>query len=403
MKKYRFGLYTRNPVGKRKGSTQNRHRTLSKNKNLSLYQPFCQGYCEETNALWLTSLNRENSMISMSWNRRILGVTAVIFLLAAGLTLAYAMFLLSPADKTGSNQVFVIKEKQSLRETAEELETRGIIKSQRLFVLWAKLTGHTKQIKAGEYALSAKMAPVEILEKLRKGIVITYPVTIPEGFTMEQIADLLESKGLVQKTRFLSLARDPKILRYYGITGPSLEGYLFPDTYQFSRGLPPSTLIDVMVKRFWHMVGPLKERANEVGMKMEDVVILASIVEKETGQPDERPVIASVFLNRLKEGMRLDSDPTVIYGLEAFDGNLTKEDLARRTPYNTYIIRGLTPGPIANPGLGSIKAVLYPARTDYLYFVSKNDGSHYFSKTLAEHNRAVETYQKKKGGRPEKT
>ena len=136
---------------------------------------------------------------------------------------------------------------------------------------------------------------------------------------------------------------------------------------------------------------------------MEEVVILASIVERETGRPDERPVIASAFLNRLKRGMRLESDPTVIYGIEDFDGNLRRDDLARETPYNTYVIRGLTPGPIANPGLDSIKAVLYPAQTDYLYFVSKNDGSHYFSKTLSEHNRAVETYQKRKGRSTEKT
>jgi UPF0755 protein len=339
----------------------------------------------------------------MSRKRLIFGMIAIAFLLAIFLTLAYALFLVSPADKSGADQVFVVKEGESLKEVAEGLGESGIVKSKRLFVLWVKLTGHTKQIKAGEYALSARMAPLDILKKLEKGMVITYAVTIPEGFTMEQIADLLASKGLVKKAQFLSLARDPKVLSRYGTTGPSLEGYLFPDTYHFSRGLPTLALIDVMVKRFWQMVGPLRERADEVKMKMEDVVILASIVEKETGRPEERPTIASVFLNRLKRGMRLDSDPTVIYGLGAFDGNLKKDDLTRETPYNTYVIRGLTPGPIANPGLNAIKAVLYPAQTDYLYFVSKNDGSHYFSKTLAEHNRAVDMYQKKKGGMSEKT
>jgi UPF0755 protein len=353
---------------------------------------------EKTNGLHLTSHGQENSITGMSRNRLIFGMIAIVFLLAVFFTLAFALFLVSPADKAAGDQVFVVKEGQSLREAAEELEEKGIVKSRRLFVLWAKLTGQTKQIKAGEYALSARMAPVGILKKLQKGMVITYAVTIPEGYTMEQIADLLESKGLVKKAQFLNLARDPKVLSHYGTPGPSLEGYLFPDTYHFSRGLPPLTLIDAMVKRFWQIVGPLKERADEVKMKMEDVVILASIVEKETGRPEERPAIASVFLNRLKRGMRLESDPTVIFGLGAFDGNLKKDDLTRETPYNTYVIRGLTPGPIANPGLDAIKAVLYPARTDYLYFVSKNDGSHYFSKTLAEHNRAVEIYQKKRGG-----
>jgi UPF0755 protein len=175
-----------------------------------------------------------------------------------------------------------------------------------------------------------------------------------------------------------------------------LEGYLFPDTYQFGRGISPSLIIDAMVKRFWQMVGPLTDRAKETGMTMQEIVTLASIVEKETGQPSERPLIASVFLNRLKSGMRLESDPTVIYGLENFDGNLRKKDLVQRSPYNTYVIHGLTPGPICNPGLESIKAVIFPAKTDYLYFVSKNDGSHHFSRTLSEHNQAVERYQKGK-------
>jgi UPF0755 protein len=138
-------------------------------------------------------------------------------------------------------------------------------------------------------------------------------------------------------------------------------------------------------------------------MKFEEVVILASIVEKETGRPEERPLIASVFLNRLRLGMRLESDPTVIYGIENFGGDLKKKDLTEKTPYNTYVIHGLTPGPIANPGIESIRAVIEPAKSDYLYFVSRNDGSHHFSKTLSEHNRAVDIYQKRKGKPPEKT
>lgn len=214
---------------------------------------------------------------------------------------------------------------------------------------------------------------------------------------MEQIADLLDSKGLVNKQQFLSLAQDPALLEQYGIPGPTLEGYLYPDTYQLARGISPSTAIHTMVERFWMLVRPLKKRAEDLGMEMEDVITLASIVEKETGLAGERATIASVFLNRLKRRMRLESDPTVIYGLKNFDGNLTRKDLSKPTPYNTYVIRGLPPGPIANPGLEAIKAVLYPAKTDYLYFVSKNDGSHHFSRTLSEHNRAVRMYQK--GGR----
>jgi UPF0755 protein len=155
------------------------------------------------------------------------------------------------------------------------------------------------------------------------------------------------------------------------------------------------TVIDVMVRRFWEVIEPMREMTDGADMTIEEVVTLASIVEKETGRAEERPIIASVFLNRLKKRMRLESDPTVIYGIENFNGNLTRKDLTQRTPYNTYVIRGLPVGPIGNPGFESIKAILLPARTDYLYFVSKNDGTHYFSKTLKEHNRAVNIYQKK--------
>ena len=333
----------------------------------------------------------------MSRRRLIFSISVLVFLTAVSLTLAFAFFLVSPADRNGVEQVFVVREGESLKEVAAELESRHLIANKSLFVLWSKLAGRSKQIKTGEYALSSGMAPIRILEKIRKGSVILHSVTIPEGFTIEQIADLLTGKGLVQREEFVRLAHDPKLLRSHGISASSLEGYLFPDTYHFSRGLGPSALIDVMVKRFWQMVGPLRARADAMGMKMEEVVTLASIVEKETGEPTERAAIASVFLNRLSRGMRLESDPTVIYGLKDFDGNLRKNDLTRETPYNTYVIKGLTPGPIASPGIEAIKAVLYPAQTDYLYFVSKNDGSHHFSRTLAEHNRAVGIYQKKKG------
>lgn len=351
----------------------------------------------------MTCPEQGNTILGMSRTRLIFSISLLVFLLAVFLTLAFAFFLVSPADKDARERIFVVKEGESLKEVAEELERMHLVTNRRLFVLWAEITGQSKQIKSGEYALSESMPPIKILERLHKGSVVLHAVTIPEGFALEQIADLLAAKGLVQKEAFLSLAHTSKALSSYGVRAPSLEGFLFPDTYHFSRGLNPATLIDTMVRRFWQMVGPLRERADAVGMTMGEVVTLASIVEKETGEPTERPTIASVFLNRLGRGMRLESDPTVIYGIKDFDGNLRRSDLARETPYNTYLIKGLTPGPIASPGLDAIRAVLYPARTDYLYFVSKNDGSHYFSRTLAEHNRAVETYQKKKGARQEKT
>ncbi len=319
--------------------------------------------------------------------------------LVVGLSLAtgFVYYLFSPAKEGGEDQLFLVREGSSLNAVAEELERKGIIARKGPILVWARFKGYGKKIKVGEYRLNSGMPPLKVLDILRKGFVITYPVTIPEGFTRRQIGELLEEKGLVDKEEFLSMTGDPDVAKSYGISGPGLEGYLYPDTYRFSRGLPCKSIIGVMVRRFMQIFSLFRERAKERGMSMEDVVTLASIVEKETGLASERPLIASVFLNRLKKGMRLDSDPTVIYGIEDFQGNLKKSDLSEPTPYNTYVIRGLPPGPIANPGGDAIKAVLYPAKTSYLYFVSRNDGSHHFSKTLPEHNRAVKTYQKNRG------
>ena len=335
-------------------------------------------------------------MIHASRKSLFLASVGFVFLLAVFSSLGLGIVLISPLDREGKEETFVVKERSSLKEVAQDLENRHLVRSKTLFVLWARIMGYSKGIKSGEYILSASMPPVKILEKLRLGLIQTHIITVPEGYTRRQIADLLHERGLADKNQFLALTEDASVLKNYGVSGPTLEGYLFPDTYLFGRGISPSVIVDTMVRRFWQMVGPFRDKAGETGMPMEEIITLASIVEKETGRPEERPLIASVFLNRLKRGMRLESDPTVIYGMDEFDGNLKKNDLNRATPYNTYLIRGLPPGPICSPGLESIKAVLYPARTDYLYFVSKNDGSHHFSRTLSEHNRAVETFQKRR-------
>jgi UPF0755 protein len=280
---------------------------------------------------------------------------------------------------------------------AGELQERQLITSKSLFLIWARTMGYGRHIKAGEYQLSSAMSPIQILQVLNKGMVVTHPVTIPEGFTIQQIGAALAQKRLVDKQKFTELALDPEIAGRYGISSASLEGYLFPDTYHFSRGLPAMDIIDVMVRRLLEVLVPHRERMKELGMSLEELITLASIVEKETGSAEERPIIASVFLNRLARNMRLESDPTVIYGISGFDGNLTRDHLSGDTPYNTYVNRGLPPGPIASPGKEAILAVLYPADTNYLYFVSKNDGTHHFSATLEEHNRAVTRYQKRKG------
>ncbi len=291
----------------------------------------------------------------------------------------------------------MVREGSTLNDVVNGLMARSIITSKRPFLLWARIMGYSKKIKAGEYRLNSGMTPLKVLDILSKGIILTHRVTIPEGFTRRQIAQLLEEKGLANKREFLVLTGDPVVARRYDISGPDLEGYLYPDTYQFARGLTTMAIIDTMVNRFREVMRPFLEKVRHSGMGIEEVVTLASIVEKETGRAEERGIIASVFLNRLKKGMRIESDPTVIYGIRDFNGNLTRDDLTRLTHYNTYLIWGLPPGPIANPGKKAIEAVLYPAKTDYLYFVSRNDGSHYFSKTLSEHNRAVRIYQKKRG------
>jgi UPF0755 protein len=330
---------------------------------------------------------------------------AGILLIAVGalLSIGFAHYLVSPSRPGEPDQLFVVPQGTTLREVAEGLEGAGIISNHSLLLLWCRMAGCGADIKAGEYRLSSSMAPLAVLDMLNKGTVIAHSVTIPEGFTIGQIAAELDKKGLAAEEEFLALATDPRMPARYGLLSPNLEGYLYPDTYRFSKGQPVAAVIDVMVKRFFEKITPLKPRIEASGMALEDIVTMASIVEKETGKEEERPLIASVFLNRLKKGMRLESDPTVIYGIEDFDGNLTRKDLAHSGPYNTYVIRGLPPGPIASPGEAAIRAVLFPAQTDYLYFVSKNDGSHQFSRTLTEHNRAVNAFQKKGRGKKGET
>jgi UPF0755 protein len=334
--------------------------------------------------------------------RIILFAIGLLFLIVACLSLGFGYYLLSPADSQGLDQVFSVREGATLNQVADDLEKRGLITSRSLLMLWARFMGYGRDIKAGEYRLHPGMPPVKILKTLIRGVSLTYPVTIPEGFTVSQIAELLHAMGLADKDEFLLCARNADFLQDHGIKGSGIEGYLYPDTYYFGRGISARSIIEVMLKRFREMVEPLGERAKALGMSMEDVVILASIVEKETGRPQERAVIAGVFLNRLKRGMRLESDPTVIYDIQDFNGNLTRKNLNEPTPYNTYVIKGLPPGPIANPGIEAIRAVVYPEETEYLYFVSKNDGSHHFSRTFSEHCRAVRTYQKKNISRPKK-
>ena len=307
-------------------------------------------------------------------------------------------FLFVPPSGTTLTKTVFIKKGSPLKRVSEVLEQEGIIKNRHFFVLLTAILGKKTKIRAGEYDLHTQMLPLEVLDVLVKGQAKHHFVTIPEGYTLSQIAQLLEDLNLVEKKGFFQKASSPAFINALGLSelaGSTLEGYLFPDTYHVFREMDPEEVIQTMVHQFKKVFGPdLVRRASELGISEKEAVILASIIEKETSLSEEKPLISAVFHNRLKRNIPLQSDPTVIYGIKNFDGNLTKEHLLRQTPYNTYLTVGLPPTPICNPGKESLLAALYPAPVPYLYFVSKNDGSHYFSSEIEEHNRAVWKYQK---------
>jgi UPF0755 protein len=295
-------------------------------------------------------------------------------------------------------KIIYIKKGMPLKKISAMLEQEGIIRNRHFFVGIVTILGKKAGIKAGEYEFHTRMLPLEVLDALVKGQVRLHLVTIAEGFTLYQIAQLLEELNIVGKEVFLQKASSPAFISSLGLpaeVGSTLEGYLFPDTYHLFREMDPEEVIQIMVRQFKKVFNPdLASRASQLGISQREAVILASIIEKETPLLEEKPLVSAVFHNRLKKKMPLQSDPTVIYGIKNFDGNLTKKDLLRPTPYNTYLVNGLPPTPICNPGKDSIHAALYPASVPYLYFVSKNDGSHYFSSHIEEHNQAVWRYQK---------
>ncbi len=292
------------------------------------------------------------------------------------------------------NIIFTIHPGQGLNQIAANLEKQGLISSQLLFKLYVQYKKADTRLMAGEYRLSASKTPVELLDIILKGRVRLYRLTIPEGLNMDEIATLVENSGFCSASDFLSLCLNFDFIRKLKIDSPSLEGYLYPNTYFFPKHTTCDQIIRKMVDAF-HIIYTQKwlERTKTLGFTVHEIVTLASIIEKETGDASERPLISSVFHNRLKKKMRLESDPTVIYGDKDFDGRIRKRHLQRKTPYNTYQIPGLPLGPIANPGALALQAALYPEVSKYLFFVSKNDTTHKFSKTFTEHNLAVKKYQ----------
>jgi UPF0755 protein len=327
---------------------------------------------------------------------------ALVFLaLAASCTVFYLgyRFALTPMAAQGEPVLIVVSPGQGLNATAQKLSRENLIASANKFRILAAVTGNDKKIKAGEYCFDATMTPWTMLQDLAAGKVHLYKITIPEGYTLYQIGQVLQAAGVCDEGTFVQAATDPVRVRKAAIAEPAetFEGYLFPDTYHFARRTSPDTVIATMVG---HLRSLYKtswlERSRELGFSLHEVLTLASIIEKETGAADERPMISSVFHNRLAKNMRLETDPTVIYGIKDFDGNLTRKHLRTLTPYNTYKLKGLPPGPIANPGLKAIEAALYPEDSPYLYFVSRQDGTHQFSANIRDHINAVRKYQLKR-------
>jgi len=302
----------------------------------------------------------------------------------------------TPASSSPIEQVVEIKPGMTLRQVSNFLADKKLLDEPSAFVLYTYLQGKQNRIQAGEYRFSPSVPPWQILESLTNGTAILYSVTIPEGYRITEIAELLEKKGLVNKEAFIAETRNKKSLEDLQISsGGSLEGYLYPETYKFTKAAGAQKIIKTLVDTFKQRVQKpeLMQQANTGKLTFHEIITLASLIEKETGLGTERKLISSVFHNRLVKKMRLQTDPTVIYAMANFDGNIRKKDLSIDSPYNTYKYFGLPPGPIASPGLDSIRAALEPDQSDYLYFVSRKNGSHQFSTNYEDHNRAVQKYQ----------
>lgn len=335
------------------------------------------------------------------------GITkAIVFLLCSVLIVGagagfFALnFLRTPASSNGESTVFEVKPGQSFKAVARKLQEDGLITSEWKFEILARLTAGGTKVRVGEYAIRRDARPREVLAVLNSGKSVEYSVTIQEGFNRFEIADALAKSKLFDRSEFLKLTTDPEFIQsLLGFEAPSLEGYLFPETYHITKFTGVKGLIKMMVDRYKENFDKVKSIRgyNQVGLSDRELLILASIVEKETGAPEERPTISSVFHNRLRIRMPLQTDPTIIYGiwnsLGTWNRNISRADLMAPGIYNTYLNQGLPPGPISNPGLEAMKAAGLPEKTDYLFFVSRNNGTHVFSATYAQHQKAVMQFQ----------
>jgi len=320
------------------------------------------------------------------------GITILILVLAAVMFWFYNL----PVKQTKQGSYFVVRGGESLNRIATNLKKEGFVRSRWFFYFLGKISGSERSLKSGEYYIEPWMKSTDILSSLSRGEVITVKFTIPEGYTMKQIAALLDAKGIVTEDAFLEACRNSELLSRYGIPFDSVEGFLFPDTYIIAKNLSALQIVEVLIRNFFYNL----EKIPFTGYSPEElkkIVIIASMVEKEARLDSERPLIAAVFYNRLKRGKRLESCATVQYILGKTKERLLYSDLKISSPYNTYLHQGLPPGPISNPGFKSLDAAVNPSNVDYLFFVSRKDGSHHFSNTYTEHLKAIRRYNRSGG------
>jgi UPF0755 protein len=304
---------------------------------------------------------------------------------------------LSPLPIGNKSMEIEIPRGSTFTQAVEILLKERLVRDKNLFLLLGRINGMDRKIKAGYYSIQGPLSPLNIFRMLKKGQIIEYEITVVEGDSLREIGEKLSEKNIINKEDFRKLSSDEDFLSSHEINAPTFEGYLFPDTYKVPKGMDPEEAIDLMIARMREKYSDeLMVRTAELGLSEREVLTLASIIEKEAVTDGERPLISAVYHNRLRKGILLQADPTSIYGIKSSGEKITEKDIRRKTPYNTYVIKGLPPGPIASPGIKSIRAALYPAKVSYMFFVSNNDGTHRFSVTPAEHQAAVEMYRKKK-------
>jgi UPF0755 protein len=325
--------------------------------------------------------------------RRCLVLGTLLFALTGGATFWTWRQLITPVALPPGGAVVSIGPGEPFRTTSARLQAAGVVRHAWVLRLWARWKALDRLVRSGDYRFDQPLSPLEVLALLRSPMAALHRVTIPEGSTLSQVAALLASAGFGGADQFLCLAHDPHFLLSLDVPGSGLEGYLFPDTYAFAWSTPPERILAVMVEHFHEETARLQPLRLDSDMSGRDMVVLGSVIEKETGVTDERALVSAVFHNRLQLAMPLQSDPTATYGRDVH-GAPTAADIAVDSPYNTYMHQGLPPGPICNPGLAALRAAVTPAKVPYLYFVSRNDGTHAFSRTFEEHNRAVARFQR---------